>query len=322
MQAIRKLLKMDHTTKFKKVDTISVDPLSEDPDEFIDQLVKSTQTRHRHQVKQISPLPLDTPMKEGHTRFVCISDTHGEHRKLESLPKGDVLLHCGDFTDLGKQKQVEDFNEWIGSFKDFKHKIIIGGNHELSFDPKIVAEVRRRALDRTFCWYEYINKIPPAITDDWPKVLSNCVYLQDAEVSVNGIRIYGCPWNPEFGGWGFNTKRGEDLLSKWNKIPGDGIDILMTHCPPAGFCDQVEHYQWEERVGCVDLMNTVQLRVQPKYHLFGHIHEAYGYVTDGQTNYINCSYVDRKRRPCNLPVIFDFPNPPDAPEGLSELIQY
>ena len=65
---------------------------------------------------------------------------------------GDVLLHCGDFTDLGKQKQVEDFNEWIGSFKDFKHKIIIGGNHELSFDPKIVAEVRRRALDRTFCW--------------------------------------------------------------------------------------------------------------------------------------------------------------------------
>ena len=52
MQAIRKLLKMDHTTKFKKVDTISVDPLSEDPDEFIDQLVKSTQTRHRHQVKQ------------------------------------------------------------------------------------------------------------------------------------------------------------------------------------------------------------------------------------------------------------------------------
>jgi len=27
-------------------------------------------------------------------------------------------------------------------------------------------------------------------------------------------------------------------------------------------------------VGCVDLLNAVQLRVKPKYHIFGHIHEG------------------------------------------------
>lgn len=33
--------------------------------------------------------------------------------------------------------------------------------------------------------------------------------------------------------WGFNLKRGEDILKKWQTIPTD-IDILMTHGPPVG----------------------------------------------------------------------------------------
>ena len=28
------------------------------------------------------------------------------------------------------------------------------------------------------------------------------------------------------------------------------------------------------RAGCVDLLQTVQNRVKPKYHVFGHIHEG------------------------------------------------
>jgi len=31
---------------------------------------------------------------------------------------------------------------------------------------------------------------------------------------------------------------------------------------------------YKERAGCVELMNTVQTRVQPKYHIYGHIHEG------------------------------------------------
>jgi predicted phosphodiesterase len=30
-------------------------------------------------------------------KIVCISDTHEKHKQL-NLPKGDVLIHAGDFT--------------------------------------------------------------------------------------------------------------------------------------------------------------------------------------------------------------------------------
>ena len=63
---------------------------------------------------------------------------------------GDILLHCGDFTDLGKEEEVEDFNNWIGELP-YKHKIVIAGNHELSFDPSIVARARESKLKKN--WY-------------------------------------------------------------------------------------------------------------------------------------------------------------------------
>jgi Predicted phosphoesterases, related to the Icc protein len=59
-------------------------------------------------------------------------------------------------------------------------------------------------------------------------------------------------------------------LRKWNKIPDD-TDILVTHTPPVGHgdlcCTGV-------RAGCVELLTTVQQRIKPKYHVFGHIHEG------------------------------------------------
>jgi len=62
-------------------------------------------------------------------KFVAISDTHGCHRQL-NLPSGDVLLHAGDVCDKGDLKQVEDFLIWLSEL-DFRHKIIIRGNHDI-----------------------------------------------------------------------------------------------------------------------------------------------------------------------------------------------
>ncbi len=41
------------------------------------------------------PTPTSLVMK-----IVCISDTHGKHTSIpsSSLPEGDVLVHCGDFS--------------------------------------------------------------------------------------------------------------------------------------------------------------------------------------------------------------------------------
>jgi len=40
----------------------------------------------------------------------------------------------------------------------------------------------------------------------------------------------------------------------------------------SGYNDTKESHG--RHVGCVDLLNAVQLRVKPKYHIFGQIHEG------------------------------------------------
>lgn len=54
----------------------------------------------------------------------------------------------------------------------------------------------------------------------------------------------------------------------------DNIDILVTHWPPYGILDK--------DLGSPDILNFV-LKAQPKWHLFGHIHETEGqqYQLDG-----------------------------------------
>jgi predicted phosphodiesterase len=52
-------------------------------------------------------------------RFVCISDTHEKLRELlPKIPNGDVLVHCGDFTNTGDRNELEEFNYAIGRFSD------------------------------------------------------------------------------------------------------------------------------------------------------------------------------------------------------------
>jgi hypothetical protein len=63
------------------------------------------------------------------SRWVCISDTHNQHGKMQDLPAGDVLIHAGDFTMTGTLVEVEEFLKWFAA-QPFQHKILIAGNHE------------------------------------------------------------------------------------------------------------------------------------------------------------------------------------------------
>jgi len=58
-------------------------------------------------------LPLDTPIYHDKVRFVCLSDTHNQIHRLKCIPDGDVLLHAGDFTGTGLQKEVLAFNSFL-----------------------------------------------------------------------------------------------------------------------------------------------------------------------------------------------------------------
>ena len=104
--------------------------------------------------------------------------------------------------------------------------------------------------------------------------LTNCTYLEDSDLEIHGLKIFGSPYQPpyqpEFDRSAVNLERGQECLGIWKQIPSD-TDILVTHGPPLGFGDLCKR---GNRAGCVDLLHTVQQRVKPKYHVFGHIHEG------------------------------------------------
>ena len=67
----------------------------------------------------VTPLSHDAPIRDDHLRFVCISDTHTqiEKRELDFVPQGDVLLHGGDFSDIGLPKDIKVFNDYLGQWQ-------------------------------------------------------------------------------------------------------------------------------------------------------------------------------------------------------------
>jgi Icc-related predicted phosphoesterase len=46
-------------------------------------------------------------------------------------------------------------------------------------------------------------------------------------------------------------------------------------------------------------------RLQPRLHLFGHIHEAYGRVEVNGTRFVNASVLDLHYRRVNAPVVVE-----------------
>lgn len=79
-------------------------------------------------------------------------------------------------------------------------------------------------------------------------------------------------------------------------------DFLIRKYISVGFGDLVCNGL---RAGCVELLTTVQKRVKPMYHIFGHIHESYGVYSDGKIIFINASTCDINYLPNNNPIVFD-----------------
>lgn len=213
-------------------------------------------------------------------KIVAISDTHGKHQNL-ILPEGDILIHAGDVSSMGKESEIKDFLNWF-SKTDFTYKILIAGNHDFYFE-KI--SYNTKALE----------ELIPA----------NVIYLNDSGVEIENLerttfRIWGSPIQPWFYNWAFNRYRGEDIKRHWNKIPQD-TDILITHGPAYGILDKTTR---NESVGCEDLLVKIK-EVKPKFHICGHIHEAYGQAKQSDTEFINASVLDENYNLRNQPVVFE-----------------
>ena len=226
-------------------------------------------------------------------RIVFLSDTHGAklHRPV---PDGDLLIHCGDFSKLGKEKELQAFSEWFFACPH-QNKVFIAGNHDLMFEKD--PEKARSLVD-------------------------NGIYLLDEEIIIDGFKIYGSPWTPEFYSWAFMRQRGSELKAFWDKIPED-TDILLTHGPAMGTLDYVPHS--DRHVGCEELKLRLAA-VRPSIHAFGHIHESYGFEAmkwDGgeQTLAINASICDLKHQAVNPAIVVDIERGVDGSRSRATVIK-
>jgi len=232
---------------------------------------------------------INPPRRNGAIRFVCLSDTHTKHQALVNrIPEGDVLIHTGDFTLRGHSQEVHSFNDFLRDLPH-KYKVVIAGNHDVTFHPEYYLKKGKR-FHTTLQDHVAVKKS-----------LSSCIYLEDSEVTVEGIRIYGSPWQPEFCDWAFNLERGPEIKKKWDLIP-KGIDVLMTHGPPHGKHGGIVVSGLD--AGCEELAIAIK-RIQPPVHVFGHIHEGYGITNDDKTTYINASSCTFHYKPSNEPIVFD-----------------
>jgi len=242
-------------------------------------------------LKTYFPVPENLPPKaEGSIRFVVLSDTHSLHNQIPKVPEGDILLHAGDFTKQGSVNDIISFNEFIGKLPH-KHKIVIGGNHDVTLD---VPFYESGNTWRRFHKVKQDVKLAQAS-------LTNCTYLLDSSINIEGIHIYGSPWQPTYEHWGFNLDRGAPIKEKWDLIP-DGVDVLLTHGPPE--CHLGKTKKGGLDAGCRDLHMTI-LKKKPIVHVFGHIHEGYGISKNDHTLFINGSTCNFIYKPHNPPIVFD-----------------
>ena len=252
-------------------------------------------------------------------KIIHISDTHTNHHNIafnkaltqlihESQP--DVIIHSGDFTNIGRKSEVVDFCQWFSKLA-IPNKIFIAGNHDRCFDPKYGSdsEFEHPSFDES-------NPTTPPWLQDILKTYSydsrNLIYLENSSVIIDGVCFYGTPWTPWYGGdfWAFNYHRQSDKSKEIIKNIPSSIDVLITHGPPSGILDFVVKRGLYDSVGCSELMHAIETKMSNiKLHCFGHIHEGYGQIlrliNDSPVLFNNGSTSDIRYQPINPPILIE-----------------
>lgn len=206
------------------------------------------------------------------SRIVTLSDTH--NAVPANIPAGDVLVHCGDFTNHGREHEVVAFLEWFAA-QPHKHKLVVPGNHEVGFDTP-AGFIKAKALFAE----------------------ANVELLIDEARVIDGVKFYGTPYcngdRAVMWKWAFYVEHDQARADMWQNIPDD-TDVLLTHAPPRGILDKYMN----QHLGCPELAKRVSV-VKPILHVFGHIHSAHGRHWNAHTEFINAAY-NRAQKP----LIFD-----------------
>lgn len=208
-------------------------------------------------------------------RFVAISDTHNG-----PIPNfvGDCLIHAGDMTNRGTEKELTAAAEELASYP-CRRIIVVPGNHDLLFEQD---EAKARQIFES----------------------RGIQVLIDQGTEVGGVKVYGTPWVKKC--WGAFMYDGFKVHSEpiWDKIPDD-TQILVSHSPPSYILDRGPDGQ---HLGSPTLNQRIQV-IRPTFHIFGHIHCSYGRYQNDHTTFMNVAMMSESHQPLNPPVVFHTGNP-------------
>lgn len=214
---------------------------------------------------------------------ICVlSDTHGYQNKIKfnNEINIDTIIHCGDFTTSINQNK-EDTIEFLNWFNDLpiKNKILIAGNHE------------------EYLYELYLNN---ELEDFFKNNFKNIHFLQDSSVIIDGIKFYGTPWTLKYRHWFFMKKNEDELFQQFKNIDRD-TNVLISHTPAEGILD----YGFGKILGSSSIKYQIENLKELKFHLFGHIHDSYGYRDLKNYTAINSAFLKNHNGFNNL-IIFDY----------------
>lgn len=201
-------------------------------------------------------------------KITAISDQHGA---LPEIDPCDLLIIAGDILPVYGHEPHKQRNWFRNVYKPWlegieAEKIIgIAGNHDFIFESE--------------SWVPRAPDIP------WE-------YLCDQGAEYEGLKIWGSPWIPMLKGWAF-YKDDSERREAWKLIPDD-IDILITHGPPYEIRDL--SVMSNVHSGCPLLQSEILYRIEPRIHVFGHIHEGHGIerLEGVKTEFANVAILNEK----------------------------
>lgn len=203
-------------------------------------------------------------------KLICIADTHTRENLL-NIPDGDILIHAGDFSEVGTFRETKAFLSWFSN-QNHAYKILVPGNHDFYLEK------------------ERYEKLKP--------YLQGVHILINESLIINNLHFWGSP-NTSLGErWAFGLKV-DQIENHWEKIPRKA-NIVITHNPPYDILDHTKN----KHVGCPYLRRQIE-HLQPDYHIFGHAHDNYGKIKLGKTTYINATSFDDKYITPNKPIIIN-----------------
>lgn len=120
----------------------------------------------------------------------------------------------------------------------------------------------------------------------------NVHYLCNSGIEIEGLKFYGIPM---FMGDCVTDRQSRNYAN----IPAD-TDILITHSPAFGILD----FDNDINYGSEELLQAVT-NINPRVHLFGHIHKQHGITTIGTTIFSNGAIMNDDYSTLNHPNIIE-----------------